>query len=62
MGIAVDLTLVDQRDFWRVDKFDGVFQREDVLAPMLIELIDHRRQGGGFTAAGGPRHQHQAAR
>ena len=36
-----------------MDKFDRVFDRDDVLALVHIDLVEHRRQGRRFTAAGG---------
>ena len=41
---------------------DGVFQRDDVLFEVGVDVLDHRRQRGGFAATGGPGHQHDAAR
>jgi len=62
VGVAMHLALVDQGPAGLVDEFDGVFQGEDVLAPVLVEVIDQRRQGGRLARTGGPGHQHQAAR
>ncbi|MNV29859.1 hypothetical protein D3C71_1211050 [compost metagenome] len=60
-GIAVDLTLVDQALARLVDKLDRVFNGEDVVMAMVIEVVDHRRQRGGFAGTGRAGHQHQTA-
>jgi len=38
------------------DVFDGVFQRDDVLAAVGVDVLDHGRQRGGFAAPGRSRH------
>jgi len=53
--------MVHQAALAHVQKFDGVFHRDDMILALPIRLIDDRRQGGGFPAAGGSGHQHQTA-
>ena len=43
-------------------KFDGILDGKNVQMFPLIDLIDHRRQRGGFARAGRAGDQHQAAR
>ena len=35
-----------------VHEFDRVFERDDVHFLRLVNLVEHRSQGGGFAAAG----------
>src|SRR5690606_9386227 len=51
-GVTPDLALVDDAAFRVVDVFDRIFDREDVVAPLLVEDVDQCREGGGFSAAG----------
>ncbi|MNS91374.1 hypothetical protein D3C72_1254610 [compost metagenome] len=43
-----------------VNKFDRILQRKDMPPLVLIDVVNHCRQGGGFTAAGRAGHQNQA--
>jgi len=61
VGVLVDLALVDQALFAFVDEFDGVLNGEDVEIAVLVDIVDHRRQGGTFARTGGAGHQHQTA-
>jgi hypothetical protein len=40
----------------------GILDREDVLVAIVVDEVDHRRQGRRLAGARGPGHQHQAAR
>ena len=43
-------------------EFDGVFHRQHVAVFGLVQVVDHGRQRGRLARAGGPGHQHHAAR
>jgi hypothetical protein len=57
-----DLALIDQALLGLVHELDRILHREDVAVFGLVEVVDHRRQGGRLARAGRPGHQHQAAR
>jgi len=61
-GVAMDLALVDQTLLRLMDEFDRVFDGEDMVVLGVVEVIEHRRQGGRFTRAGRAGNQHQATR
>ncbi len=52
-GIGVYLSLVQDASLVRMDVFNRVLNGYDVGVSLLIDLIDHGCQGGGFAAAGG---------
>jgi hypothetical protein len=60
--MRTDFALVDQRLFRFVHEFDRVFHGQDVAHLVLVDVVHHRRQRGGFTGAGRTGHQHHAAR
>ncbi len=62
VGVGVDLALVDQAALVRVHELDRVLDRQDVLAPLGVDLVDHRRQRRRLAAAGRAGDEHQAAR
>jgi hypothetical protein len=62
LRVAADLALVHDAALVPVQELDRVLDREDVLLAALVDLVDHRRQGGRLARAGGTRHQHEAAR
>ena len=43
------------------EKFDRVLDRDDFPGLALVDVADHRRQRGGFAAAGDPCQQHEPA-
>ena len=43
-----------------MDKFDRILHRDDVLVPLTIDLVDHRRQRRRFARTGLPGHKHKA--
>ena len=43
------------------DVFDRVFERDDVLFEMGVDVLDHGRQRGGLAAAGRAGQEHDAA-
>ena len=46
--------LLNQAAFAPVQILHRIFKREDMPVSMVVEKIDHRRQSGGFAAAGRP--------
>ena len=40
-------------------EFDRVLDRDDVVLPLQIRIIHHRRQGGRFARTGRPGNKHQ---
>ena len=61
MGIPVHLPLVDQALLALVNKFDRVFNGQDMVVAIFIDVIHHGGKGGGLTGAGRACNQHQAA-
>ncbi len=49
--VGVKFALVNGGAFVRVQKFDGVFDRDDVAGLFFVDLVDERRERGGFSAA-----------
>ncbi|MCY2925610.1 MAG: hypothetical protein NT031_09245, partial [Planctomycetota bacterium] len=45
----------------RLHELDRVFDRDDVLGEVDVDIVHHGRQGGGLAAARGPGHQQHAA-
>ena len=62
VGVVAHLALVDERHLMRMQELDRVLHRHDVVRTRTVDEIDHRRQRRRFAGAGGPGHQHQAAR
>ena len=56
------LALVDQAALVLVDVLDRILDREDVLVPLVVDLVDHRRERRRLAAAGRTGDEHQAAR
>jgi len=46
--------------FVHVDKFDWVFDCENVVMAFAVDLVDHGRKGGGLTRTVGPVTRNQA--
>src|SRR5258705_8210382 len=51
--IAVEFALVNGRFFVAMEKFDGVFNGEDVEGFFLVHSVDDGGKSGGFAGAGG---------
>ena len=62
LGVAVHLALVDQAALVLVEVLDRVLDREDVLVPLGVDLVDHRRERRRLAAAGRAGDEDQAAR
>ena len=56
--IVPELPLIEGGALCGVDEFDRVFEGDDVDGLLLVDLIEERRQGCRFAAAGCTRHQH----
>jgi hypothetical protein len=42
-----------------VDELDGIFHRDDMALPLLVDLVDDRGERSGLARAGRPGHQDQ---
>ena len=62
LRVAVHFALVHQTALVLVDVLDRILDREDVLVPLGVDLVDHRRQRRRLATAGGAGDQYQAAR
>src|SRR5690606_15454636 len=62
VGVTVHLALVDQALLRGVHELDRVLDREDVRVLVLVDVVEHRRQGGRLARAGRAGHQDQALR
>src|SRR6266550_3653810 len=56
------LALVDDAQLVPVDELDRVLHRDDVALELLVDLVDHRRQGRALPRPGRAGHEHQAPR
>jgi hypothetical protein len=56
------LALLDQALLVRVQVFDGVFHRDNVLVHIQVDIADHRGERGGFTRSGRTGHQNKSRR
>ena len=62
LGVAVHLALVDEAALVLVHELDRILDREDVVLPLLVDLVDHRRQRRRLAAAGRAGDEDEAAR
>ena len=60
LRVGADLALIDDALVRRVDVLDRILQRDDVLVPRVIDLIENRRQRRRLTGAGFTGDQHNA--
>ena len=60
LGINAHLTLGDDAALVLVDKFDGVFDGDDVTLGVLVAVANHGRQRGGLTGTRSAHENHQA--
>ncbi len=54
LRVGAHLALVDHALLVAVQELDRVLDRHDVLFADLVDLVDHRGQGGRLARAGGP--------
>jgi hypothetical protein len=59
--VGADLALHHHRLLVVVVVLDRVFHRDDVLVEVLVDVVDHARQRGGFPRAGGAGDQENSA-
>ena len=52
VGVLMQLALVDERLFALVDELNRVFDGQNVCRLGFVDVVDHRRQRGGFTRTG----------
>ena len=58
--ISAQFALVERGHVVRMNKFDRVFQRDDVNGLGVVDLVEDGGQRGGFAGAGRAGDQHQA--
>lgn len=56
----MQLPLVDDAAFVRMQKFNRIFDRQHVIGLLAVNLVDDRRQRRRFSRTGRTRHQHDA--
>src|SRR4029077_2050082 len=54
--------LVHEALFVIVQEFDRVLDRYHVFFTLVVDLVEHGREGRGFTRTGGACNQHESAR
>jgi len=58
--VAVQLALMNGGFFVAMQKFDGIFDGENMKSLIHIHFVDNGGEGGGFAGAGGTGHQDDA--
>ncbi len=59
--VETHFALVDDGLLIRVQEFDRILDREDVVRGGLVAVVDHRRQGRRLAGAGGADHEDEPA-
>jgi len=59
--VQADLPLFNHRLIVFKNVFNRVFQRNDMLFEITVNVFNHGRERGGFAATGGSGHQHDSA-
>jgi hypothetical protein len=62
LRVAVHLALIDQTALMLVHELDRIFNGEDVIVALLVDLVDHGRQRRGLTGSRRTGDQHETAR
>ena len=62
MRVSGDLALVDHAILMVMKKLDRVLDGQDVVVPVDVDLVDHRRERRRFTGAGRAGDEDQSAR
>jgi len=57
--MVVDFALIDQTLLVVVNELDRIFNRNDMVAAVLVDVVYHGAKRGGLAATGGARHQHK---
>ena len=60
-GVEADLALVDDAAAVRVQDLDRVLDRDDVLPPGAVDVVDHRRERRRLARAGRAGDEHETA-
>ena len=60
--VGADLALVDDAGAVPVQKLDWILDREDVLVPRPVDVVEQRRERGRLTRTGRPGDEDEAAR
>ncbi len=60
LGVRPHLALVDQAPLVVVHELDRVFDRDDVVLAVAVDVVDHRAQRGRLARPGRTGHEHQA--
>ncbi len=58
-GVEADFSMVDDTALTLVDKFDRIFNGQDMIFPVTVRIVDHCRQSRRLSAAGRTCDQHQ---
>ena len=61
LRVDPDLTLVDDAALVVVQDLDRVLDRDDVLPPRLVDVVDDRGERGRLAGAGRAGYEHEAA-
>ncbi len=62
MRVGVHFALVDQALLVVVQELDRVFDGDHVLFALVVDLVEHGGERGGFARAGRAGDEHQTAR
>ena len=58
--VQADFAMIDQAALALVHEFDRIFDRDDVILPDLVRVVDDRRQRRGFSASRRSGDEHQS--
>ncbi len=61
IGVGSNFALVDATFDISMEKFDRIFDRDDVRVPVLVDVVEHRREGRRFSGSRDSRDENQAA-
>ena len=61
-GVEPDLALADDAALLLVDDLDRILDRQDVVAPRAVDVVDHRGERCRLARAGRARDEHETAR
>ncbi len=61
LGVDPDLALVDDAATVLVEDLDRILDRDDVLVPCPVDVVDHRRERGRLSRARGAGAEDEAA-
>ena len=58
-GVHADFAMLNETVLAAMHEFDRIFDRDDVIVPLQVGVIDHRRERGRFTGTGRTGHEHE---